>query len=73
MSKEMDFFIYLLEAYSQEKGRSAADVMGEWEACGVVRAIFDNYLMYHTEALENAFADIDSLVKTGAPLAPLVQ
>lgn len=70
MSKEMDFFIYLLEAYAQEKGRSAADVMREWESANLVQVIFGNYLMYHAEALDNAFADIDSLVKTGKPLAP---
>lgn len=70
MSKEMDFFIYLLEAYAQEKGRSAADVMREWEGANLVQVIFDNYLMYHAEALDNAFADIDSLVKTGKPLVP---
>lgn len=70
VSKEMDFFIYLLEAYAQEKGRSAADVMREWESANLVQVIFDNYLMYHAEALDNAFADIDSLVKTGKPLAP---
>lgn len=27
--------------------------------------IFDMYEMYHVEALENAFADIDSLLTTG--------
>lgn len=70
MSKEMDFFIYLLEAYAQEKGRLASDVMREWERLNLIQVIFDNYLMYHTEALDNAFADIDSLVKTGRPLVP---
>lgn len=64
----MDFFIYLLEAYAQEKGRLASEVLREWESLGVVQVIFDNYLMYHTEALENAFADIDCLMETGKPL-----
>lgn len=27
--------------------------------------VFGMYEMYHTEALENAFADIDSLLATG--------
>lgn len=62
MSKEMDFFIYLLESYAQEKGRLASDVLREWEHRDIVQAIFDGYLMYHTEALENAFADIDRLL-----------
>lgn len=70
VSKEMDFLIYLLEAYAQEKGRSASEVLREWEHHDVVQAIYDNYLMYHSEALENAFADIDRLVGRSAPVAP---
>lgn len=69
MSKEMDFFIYLLEAYAQEKRRSASEVLREWECLGVTQAIYDNYLMYHTEALENAFADIDGIMKMSMPFA----
>ena len=64
----MDFFIYLLEAYAQERGCLASEVLREWESLGVVQAIFDNYPMYHIEALENAFADIDSLMETGSPI-----
>ena len=29
------------------------------------KKIYDNYWVYHTEAIENAFADIDSLLDTG--------
>lgn len=67
MSEEMDFFIYLLEAYAEEKGISAAVAMDKWERQGIVQFVYDNYWMYHTEALENAFADIDSMLATGKP------
>lgn len=34
MSKEMDFFIYLLESYAADRGVSAADVLTEWRERG---------------------------------------
>lgn len=67
MSEEMDFFIYLLEAYADEKAMSASAVMDEWKSRGIVQFIYDNYWVYHAEALENAFADIDSMLATEKP------
>lgn len=67
MSKEMDFFIYLLEQYASFKGRSAADVFTEWKRHDLVDFIYSMYEMYHSEALENAFTDIDSCLETGHP------
>ena len=61
----MDFFTYLLEYYAQAKGRNAGDVLREWDAKGVTQEIYDGYWQYHQEALENAYADIDSLTATG--------
>lgn len=63
----MDFFIYLLEHYAEEKGRDPADVLREWRRLDVDGFFYDMYEMYHSEALENAFADIDSMVATGKP------
>ena len=31
MSKEMDFFIYLLEHYAESKGVSANEALREWD------------------------------------------
>ena len=67
MSKEMDFFIYLLEAYAASKGRPANEVMREWRRRDIVQFVYDNYWLYHTEAIENAYADIDSMLATGKP------
>ena len=67
MSKEMDFFIYLLESYAADRGVSAADVLAEWRERGLVDYVYDNYWLYHTEAIENAYADIDSMLQNGRP------
>ena len=61
MTEEMKFFLYLLERYAARKGLRTGDVLKTWDACGITMTIFDGYPEYHTERLENAFADIDSL------------
>lgn len=65
MSEEMKFFIYLLEYYALYKNKKTGDVLNEWEKCGVLQKIYDNYWIYHMERIENAYEDIDSLVQTG--------
>lgn len=65
MSEEMSFFIYLLEQYASYRNAKTGDILQEWERHHLVKKIYDNYWGYHTERLENAFADIDSLLKTG--------
>ena len=65
MSDEMDFFIYLLESYAYHTGRTADEVLREWDEHGITQTIYDGYWGYHTEALENAFEDIDCLINTG--------
>ena len=63
--KEMKFFIYLLEYYAVYKNKKTGDVLKEWEDSGILQKIYDNYWIYHTERIENAYIDIDSLVQTG--------
>lgn len=65
MSKEMQFFIYLLENYAKEKNLSTAEVLEVWEKKNIINKILDNYLYYHTEAIENAYKDIDNLSTFG--------
>ena len=67
MSDEFKFFSYLLECYAEHKDMSSGDVMRLWDAHNLVSYIMDNYFMYHQEAIENAFADIDSMIETGKP------
>lgn len=59
MSNEMNFFIYLLEKYAVHKGVSAGQILERWDRLGLSEYVHDMYEMYHSEAIENAFADID--------------
>lgn len=63
MPKEMQFFIYLLEHYAEEKGLPAGQVLDTWDRLGLTSFFFDMYEMYHSEAIENAYADIDARVE----------
>ena len=65
LSDEFEFFIFLLEKYAEYKNMTANAVINEWEKRGIVEKIFDNYWMYHTEHITNAFKDIDSLLSMG--------
>lgn len=65
MTVEMKFFLFLIERYADEKGCLTGDVMRAWDEKGITQEIYDNYEMYHQERLENAYADIDSLLETG--------
>ena len=65
MSEEMDFFIYLLESYADHKKMTADEVLHEWDDHGITQTIYDGYWGYHTEAIENAYEGIDSLLATG--------
>ena len=65
MTKEMEFFVYLIECYACEKKRPTGDVLKEWDEHGITQEIYDNYEMYHQERIENAYEDIDSLLLTG--------
>ncbi len=62
MSKEMEFFIYLLEYYAEYSNTTANLVLQKWNEKGIAQAIYDNYWLYHTESIQNALEDIDSLL-----------
>lgn len=62
MTREMEFFIFLLEHYAQYKGTTADKVLSEWDSLKITETINQMYERYHCEALENAFADIDDMI-----------
>lgn len=62
MPRETSFFIYLLEHYAASKGTPAGIVLAQWNQLGLTNFFYDMYEMYHAEALENAFVDIDRRV-----------
>lgn len=59
ISDEMRLFIYLLEKYAAYKGVSAGRVLKTWDQLGLSDYVYDMCEMYCSEAIENAFADID--------------
>lgn len=65
MTDEMDFFLFLIERYANYVGRFTGDVLQEWDKKELTKKIYDCYWEYHQEAIENAFIDIDNLMKTG--------
>ncbi|MBO5396137.1 MAG: DUF3791 domain-containing protein [Clostridia bacterium] len=63
MSREMTFFMYLTERYAEYKETTSGEILKEWDKLEITKKIYALYELYHTEAIENAFADIDRLVK----------
>lgn len=62
MSKEMEFFIFLLEQYAAYKQKTADQILTQLDELGLTDFIFDMYERYHCEAIQNAFDDIDALI-----------
>jgi hypothetical protein len=62
MSKEMEFFIYLIERYAAYKEKTANQILKEWDKLELTDFIYDMYDIYHVERLQNAFDDIDELI-----------
>jgi hypothetical protein len=63
MTKEMEFFTFLMEQYAQYKNTTADKVLRKLDELNLTDYVFNMYEMYHVEALENAFADIDKLIE----------
>lgn len=63
MNKETEFFIYLLEKYSEYKNISTTDVLNTLDELGLTDFIYNMYERYHCEAIENAFKDINDLIE----------
>lgn len=63
MNKEMEFYIYLIEKYSEYKNISTTDVVNKLDELKLTDVVYNMYEMYHTESINNAFDDIDELIK----------
>lgn len=63
MSREMQFFMFLIERYADYKNSTAGDILTKWDDLGITKKIYDMYELYSSEAIENTFADIDRLTK----------
>ncbi|HAZ97558.1 DUF3791 domain-containing protein [uncultured Treponema sp.] len=63
MTKEMEFFSFLLEQYAFFKKTTADKILNKLDALNLTERVFNMYEMYHSEAIENTFSDIDSMIK----------
>lgn len=63
MCKEMDFFTFLMEQYAHYKNTTADKILHQLDDLNLTDYVFGMYEMYHSEAIENAFEDIDKLIK----------
>lgn len=59
------FFTYLLESYAAYKNIETSDVLQILDEKGLTDFVYQMYEIYHSEAIENAYRDIDSLIATG--------
>ena len=64
MSKEMEFVTFLMEQYAHYKNTTADKILHKLDELNLTDYIFNMYEMYHSEALENAYADIDKLIES---------
>lgn len=62
MSNEMQFFMYLTERYAEQKGTTSGEILNLWDSFGVTEKIYSLYDLYSSEAIENAFDDLDRLI-----------
>jgi hypothetical protein len=63
--KYLDYFVYMLEQYSEYKRVPGSEMLKLWDEKGVTQLVKDNYVMYHQEAITNAFKEIDHFIETG--------
>ena len=74
MRDEVEFLSFLLEEYAEYKRTTAPEVLKIWDGTflfgkiSLTDYILEKYFIYHIEAIENAFKDIDHLIETGKPL-----
>ncbi len=67
MDDQSRFFIYLLESYAQHKNTTAGAVLKTLDEKDLTDFVYNVYDLYHVEAIENAYMDLDSLIATGKP------
>lgn len=63
MTKEMEFFTFLMEQYARYKNTTADKVLHQLDELNLTDYVFGMYEMYHSESIENAFANIDKLIE----------
>jgi len=65
MSKEFKFFMYLIQNYAYERSVTPIEVFNELREKKLYDFVLNSYEVYHIEDLNNAFAEIDNLLRIG--------
>lgn len=60
MSRELSFFVYLLERFAAFRGETAGVTLRRLKERGLYDYAINMYELYHVENLENAFNDLNS-------------
>lgn len=60
MSRELSFFVYLLERFAAFRGETADVTLRRLKERGLYDYAINMYELYHVENLENAFNDLNS-------------
>jgi len=59
MSNQSEFLILLIETYAEYRNLKGSEVLQIFNQNNLIPYIQDMYIQYHTEALQNAFDDLD--------------
>ena len=51
----------------RDRDTTADKILETLDEKNLTQFVYDMYELYHSEAIENAFTDLDSLIKTGKP------
>ena len=62
MTKEEEFFIFLIEQYASYKNTTANTILKKLDELDLTGLVINMYEQYHSEAIQNAFKDIDKLI-----------
>ena len=55
---------FLIERYADQKQRSIADVIKEWDEKNITQEIYDGYWEYHQETLDPTISPYSPLAST---------
>ena len=65
MSREFRFFTFLIESYARYRQMDTGEVLKMLDEKKLTDFVYNMYEIYHVEAIENAYRDIDSLIANG--------
>lgn len=63
MSREMQYFMILIERYAAYKNSTAGDMLTKWDDLDITNKIYNLYESYNSKDFEEAFAEIDRITK----------